>query len=192
MTAVLAAALVATAGAAGAQEGHAHGGMHGAMADCPMHAAMMQGPAAALRHAEALALTPQQVARLEAARDQAQHGHAHGAQHMAGVHQELAAAAAGETFDEARARAAIDRMSAMHAQMMVGMLRAHHETIRTLDAQQRARLQELAAAGHGEHGAGGHGGMMHCPMMMMHGGMQHGQHGGMQHGQHQHQHRHHD
>jgi Spy/CpxP family protein refolding chaperone len=184
IVAAVAVALAGVTGTAGAQEGHAHGGMHGMMADCPMHAAMTQTPAAALQHAEALALTPAQVARLEAARDQAQHGHAHGGQHGAGAHQELTAAVAGETFDEARARAAVDRMSAMHAQMMVGMLRAHHETVRTLNAGQRTRLQELAAAAHGAHGQGG----MMCPMMM-HGGMQHGQqhqHGQHQHGQHQH------
>lgn len=173
----------------------AGGGMMGMMKDCPMMGAMAQGPEAALRHKDALGLTPQQVQRLEALRNTAP-DHAAMMTRMQEIHAQIRAATAGEVFDEAAARAAFDRMGDLHTEMGVAMLRTQHQVRRILTPEQRETLAEQGGGMMGMmqncpmmggmmgrmHGQGGmHGGMMEdCPMMK--GGMMGGHHGMKQEG----------
>lgn len=158
-----------------AQAGGGMGGMMAMMKDCPMMKSMQQGPAAALQHKQELGLSADQVQRLEALQSSAQPGHMQMMNQMQAVHQQIAQATEGERFNEAAARAAFDRMGDMHTEMGVAMLRTRHQTRQILNAQQRAKLQEM---GGGMMGMQGMMGMMKdCPMMkggMMGGGMMHG------------------
>ena len=136
----------------------------GMMEHCPIMAAMVKGPAAALEHRDTLDLSSGQVERLEALRRE-----------MAETH-----------------RVAMQRMRELHEEMMAVGRRAQEQTAQVLTAEQNQLLEGLRPADmhrmHGMHGMRGmmpmdstmgmggmgrmHGmtGMMrHC--MMMHGGM---------------------
>jgi Spy/CpxP family protein refolding chaperone len=198
--------LLASAGMLAAQDApagqmHRHGeAQHGMMQHCPMHAAMAQGPRAALQHREHLGLSAEQAQRLEAIHQRQHQAHQQVMPQMQEVHRQVAATTEAERFDEQAARAALQRAGQLHTDMMLANLRAQHETRAVLSAQQREQLRQHAGhhggmhgaqGGHGQHGMQGqhgmHGGgmgMMSCPMMG--GGMQHGQ--GHQHGE-QHRHR---
>lgn len=170
----LSALVLTVAGVVYAQgrQGGMMGGMMSMMRDCPMMQAMQQGPAAALQHKQELGLTADQVQRLEALQSSAQPGHMQMMNQMQAIHQEIARATEGERFNEAAARAAFDRMGDMHAEMGVAMLRTQHQTRQILNAQQRAKLQEMGGGMQGMMGM-----MKDCPMMkggMMRGGMMHG------------------
>jgi Spy/CpxP family protein refolding chaperone len=160
--------LIASAGALGAQDGHAgHGAMHRqgegqhGMQGCPMHAAKTQGPQAALQHREHLGLSADQVQRLEAAHQRMHQAHQQVMPQMQEVQRQAAAAAEAARFDEGTTRALAQRAGQAHADMLLANLRAQHETRGILTAQQRERLAH--------HGAMG----MQCSMMG--GGAGHGQ-----------------
>lgn len=148
-------------------------GMMGMMNDCPMMAAVTQGPAAALERRKALALTADQVRKLEAARARETAAERPAMDSMRVLHDRLAPLADAPQFDDGGVRAVFERMGALHADMGVAMLRARHEAREVLTPEQR---QKLAAAGTDTTGMPGMmGGMMgsggtHCPMM--HGMMQ--------------------
>lgn len=148
-----------------------------------MMGAMSQGPQAALEHREELGLTEAQVTRLETVAAQAEPNHSRAMPQMQALHQQIRQATAGDQFDEAAARAAFERMGALHTEMGLSMLRTQHQTQQILSAEQRAKLREL---GGGMMGMEGMMGMMKdCPMMqggMMGGGMMNQSQGGsMQH-----------
>lgn len=141
----------------------------GMMAHCPMMGGV--SPAMLLGHADALKLTADQVARIEALRDQsAGPAHMHGA--MA-AHRQAAELLQAERPDlaayEAKLREAADHMVQNHT----SMARTAVEARAILTPEQRASLADLdhAAMGHsGGHGQSdmhgeGHAGMMNCPMM---------------------------
>lgn len=154
------------------------GSMMGMMADCPMMGAMAEGPAAALRHADELALTDVQVERLETIRATSAEAHRAIMPQMQQVHRQIRAATEGERFDEAAARAAFRAMGDLHIDMGVSMLRAGHEARAVLTSEQREKLAAKRPAGMmGGSGMGSMMGMMKdCPMMggMMGGGMMKG------------------
>lgn len=155
-----------------------HGDMMGMMQDCPMMQARAEGPAAALEHRDELDLSNEQVEKLEALQEQVAASRGTAMERMKDIHEEIRAATEGERFDEAAARAAFERMGALHTEMGMAMLRARHETHAVLTPEQREKLDELTRSGMGMHGMmGGMQGMMEhmkdCPMMQ--GGM-----GGMQ------------
>jgi hypothetical protein len=196
--------LIASAGLLSAQEApaghgamHRHGeGQHGMMQGCPMHAAMVQGPQAALQHRDHLGLSADQVQRLESAHQRMHQAHQQVMPQMQEVHRQIAAATEAARFDESAAHAAVQRAGQLHGDMMLANLRAQNETRGILTAQQREQLAQHQGGMHGGHGQqgahGGHGqggGMgMQCPMMGG-GAHQHGQ--GQGHGQgHQHRHDH--
>jgi hypothetical protein len=182
--------LIASAGLLAAQDApaghgamHRHGeGQHGMMHGCPMHAAMAQGPQAALQHRDHLGLSADQVQRLEAAHGRMHQAHQQVMPQMQEVHRQIAAATEAARFDEQVARTATQRAGQLHADMMLANLRAQNETRGILTAQQREQLTQHAQhqgggmhggqGAHGQHGAHGGGMGMRCPMMG--GGHQHG------------------
>jgi Spy/CpxP family protein refolding chaperone len=97
---------------------------------------------------------------------------------MQELHRELEAATNDE-LDEARARAALQRMAEMQTELRLAMLRARQQTRAILTAEQREGLAELGRAHmehmhhmmqeHGMHRMMGPGMMMECPLMQ-HGG----------------------
>lgn len=125
-----------------AQSGQEAMGMMSMMQDCPMMMGMAGGPEVALRHAEALDLTPDQVEGLESLREEAVDTREAAIERMREIHQEIVRAA-GESFDEAAAREAFGRMGDLHEEVGVTMLRARHRTSRALTAEQRDVLAEL-------------------------------------------------
>jgi Spy/CpxP family protein refolding chaperone len=148
-----------------AQAGGGMGGMMGMMSmmkDCPMMGAMSQRPQAALEHHEDLGLSETQVSRLQALAEQAAPNHSRAMQQMQPLHQEIRQATTGDQFNEAAARAALDRMGDLHTEMGVAMLRTQHQTRQILTAEQRSKLQEM---GGGMMGMQGMGMMEDCPMM---------------------------
>lgn len=142
-------------------------GMMGMMQDCPMMIGMAEGPGAALQHADTLNLTSEQISRLESLRDETDETRRAAMERMDGMHDEIAAATAGETFDEAAVRDVFRRMSDLHEDIAVTTLRARHQTSRVLTAEQR----EIQTALH----AGGMEMMKNCPMMRHR--MEHGSEG---------------
>ncbi len=174
----LALALMAGVFATRALYAQARGGMGGMMSmmrDCPMMGAVAQGPDAALKHRQELGLTAAQVQRLESLSQEASPASGQAMERMQALHRDIRQASEGHQFDERAVRAAFERMGALHTDMGVSMLRAQHQTRQILNADQRAKLQEL---GGGMMGMQGMMGMMeNCPMMrggMMGGGMMHG------------------
>lgn len=157
-----------------AQTSGGMGGMMGMMSmmkDCPMMDSMQQGPGAALEHREELGLSDAQARKLEALGAQSRPEHSRAMQQMQALHQEIRQATSGDQFNEAAARAALDRMGDFHTGMSLSMLRAQHQTRQILNAEQRAKLQEV---GGGMMGMSGMMGMMKdCPMM--NGGMMGGE-----------------
>jgi Spy/CpxP family protein refolding chaperone len=161
-----------------AQTSGGMGGMMGMMSmmkDCPMMGAMTQGPQAALDHRQELGLSDAQVTRLQAVAEQSRPDHSRAMQQMQALHQEIGQATSGNQFHEVAARAALDRMGDIHTELGLSMLRTQHQTRQILNAEQRAKLQEV---GGGMMGMSGMMGMMKdCPMMkdgMMGGGMMQG------------------
>lgn len=143
------------------------------MADCPMMRSMARGPGAALEHADELALTPDQVAQLETLRDSGAEVRTENKDAMREVHQQIETLTTAESFDEAAARAAFDRMGTLHGAMAFAAARAASDVRSVLTPEQREALAELSSHSRGMmHGMEGMGGMMpmmemmrHCPMM---------------------------
>lgn len=149
-------------------------GMMSMMGDCPMMAAMMQGPDAALRQRRELGLTDAQVARLEALRTSRHEAATRAMERMAALHKELGALTGGEQFDEATARGVFDRMGVLHTEMGLAMLRTRQEVRAVLTPEQRKTLSERAGDMMGMMGTQNMMGqgmmrmmnMMSCPMMI--------------------------
>lgn len=167
------------------------GGMMATMQDCPMMIGMAEGPETALRHAETLGLTSDQIDRLESLRAEIRDTRKPAMERMRVIHQEISAAATGETFDDAAVREAFGRMGDLHEDVGVAVLRARHQTSQVLTADQREAFAGLRSNAMGMMGSmegmgamqdmegmSGMGmmemmGMMkNCPMM--HGGMGNG------------------
>lgn len=151
-----------------------HHGMMGDMQmdDCPMMAAMAQGPERILRRREELGLTPVQIGQLEVLATRSRQARAEAMAGMTGLHARLDSLARRDRFDESAVRAAFDRMGALHADLGVAMLKGQYDSRSLLTGNQR---QKLSA---GRQGAGGMAGMMghgsmgmtdmtNCPMMTM-------------------------
>lgn len=151
-----------------------HHGMMGdmQMEDCPMMAAMAQGPEGILRRREELALTPAQARQLEVLATRSRQARAEATAGMTGLHARLDSLTSTDRFDESAVRAAFDRMGGLHTELGVALLKGQHDTRSLLTPDQR---QKLSA---GSQGAGGMAGMMgkgsmgmmdmsNCPMMMM-------------------------
>ena len=130
------------------------------MDGCPMMRAHMSGPAAALKHGEALELTDAQIRDLEMLRDAMSANRQPAMERMMEAHRQLTAATEQGQFDEARARAALERMSGLHTEMAMGMLRTRARVQEILTPQQRTELDELS-------GGMMQGGMMRMMMRMM-------------------------
>ena len=165
--------------------------MMGMMHDCPMMQGMAQGPAAALKHRDSLALSDAQVQKLEAIRVRAAEARSGAMERMKALHGEIAAVAGADRFDEAAVRRAFTQMGTAHTEMGVAMLRFRHETRETLTPEQREKLARLGGGMMGMQGMSGMaemmggdmGGMMGmmqaCPMMQEMQGMMQGGMGGM-------------
>ena len=162
--------------------------MMGMMRDCPMMQGMAQGPAAALKHRDSLALSGTQVQKLEAIRTRTEEARTGAMERMTALHREIAAVAGADRFDEAAVRRAFTQMGTAHTEMGVAMLRFRHETRETLTPEQREKLARLGGGMMGMQGmpemmAGDMGGMMGmmqaCPMMQEMQGMMQGGMGGM-------------
>jgi len=153
------------------------------MADCPMHSAMLRGPAAALRSGSALALTPAQRTRLQSAQQRVDAMHTSSMAGMRAIHTELSALSQRPTLDERAARVAFDRMGRLHTEMGLAMLRASYDVAEILTPAQRDSLAAIAKRQMPKPGAMPMGGMPKggmpmsgmpmCPMMGM-GGPPHG------------------
>ena len=178
-------------------------GMHGmsdmsAMMDmmrgCPMMQGMAQGPAAALKHRDSLALSDAQVQKLEAMRTRADEARSVAMERMKSFHSEIAGMADAERFDEAAVRRSFTQMGTAHTEMGVAMLRARSATRETLTPEQREKLARLGSGMMGMQGMQGMSGMMEmmggdmggmmgmmqaCPMMQGMQGMMQGGMGGM-------------
>lgn len=143
------------------------------MADCPMMRSLAERPGVAIEHADALALTPDQIARLETLRDSGAAARTENMDAMREVHQQIEALTTAESFDEAAARTAFDRMGTLHAAMAFAAARAASLTRSVLTPEQRQALAELSSRSPGMmHEMEGMGGMMpmmemmrQCPMM---------------------------
>lgn len=109
----------------------------------PMVMATIEGPETALQFRSQLQLAADQVQQLEAV---GQHVMQREQRVMVQIHEAHGdlAAAIDEELDEARARAALERIGELHAQMGLVTLRARHETRAILNQEQRKRLSELA------------------------------------------------
>ena len=162
----------AAAGVLRAQQGGSgRMGMMSMMADCPMMQAMQESPGAVLKRQGELGLSADQVSRLQALERAAGGAPMQGTERMRALHQEIARVTNAERFDEAAARAALDRMGDLHTEMGVAMLRTRHQVRQILTPTQR---EKLAAQGGGMMGMhrrmmGGGMDMENCPMMQ--GGM---------------------
>lgn len=168
----LALVLVAGLAAAGMLYAQKSGGMSGMMGmmsmmeNCPMMSGMRESPQAALEHREELELTEAQVGRLESLQEGAKPARMQAMERMRAVHEEIAAATAGEAFDEAAVRTAFDRMGDLHTETGVAMLRTRHEVRQILTPEQREKLSELGGGMMNMHAMMQMmGGMEHCPMM---------------------------
>ena len=139
------------------------GDMMAMMRSCPMMQARAGGPAAALRHREALDLSEAQVRQLEAMQESMREHRQPAMERMRETHRELAEATGEGRLDEARARAALDRMSGLHTDMAMGMLRSTARVREILTPDQNAKLQEMGGNMMGS-------GMMQMMMRMMMGG----------------------
>lgn len=147
------------------------------MAECPMMSSMMQGPGAALQLRRELALTADQVTRLEALQSTLRQSSARTTDSMTALHKEFAAVAGASQLDENAARRLYDRMGSLHTEMGVALLRARFDTRALLTAEQRKTLENrskgmMGMPGNmrmGEMSMGGMrmGHMAGCPMMMM-------------------------
>ncbi|MBW3554869.1 MAG: Spy/CpxP family protein refolding chaperone [Gemmatimonadetes bacterium] len=179
------------AGLLHAQSEQKAGGMMATMQDCPMMMGMAEGPGAALRHAETLGLTSDQIDRLESLRVEIRDTRKAAMERMRVIHQEIAAAATGQTFDDAAVREAFGPMGDLHGDIGVAVLRARHQTSQVLTADQREAFAGLRSNAmgmmgsmegmglmQGMEGMSGMGMMEMMEMMkncpMMHGGMGNG------------------
>lgn len=142
------------------------------MDGCPMMRAHMSGPAAVLKHGDALELTEAQMRQLETLREAMAGNREPGMERMMESHRQLAGATEQGQFDEASARAALERMSSLHTEMALGMLRTRARVHEILTPEQRTELDELS-------GGMMQGGMMGMMRMMMNGDSM----GGMMHGE---------
>ncbi len=134
------------------------------MGDCPMMGAMMRGPGAALSRRKALGLSDAQVQRLEALRASETQAMKQPMDSMTALHRRMAALADAEQLDESAVRAEFDRLSALHTEMGMAMMRATHDVRALLTPEQRKTLAAGSGAGMGMRGMSGQD-MSGCPMM---------------------------
>lgn len=125
------------------------------MESCPMMQMHMAGPAAVLRHRQTLELSASQIREMESLRNAAQERRGPAMEAMRQAHEDLARGSGDAGFDEARARAALDRMAKTHTEMALGMLRDRDHVREILTPEQSAKLDELGS------------GMMDMMQMMM-------------------------
>lgn len=141
--------------------GMMHGGMmHGGM----MHGAM-PGPALLLLHRESLALTPEQVQRLEVLAATQRRAVEQLMPEAMRAMADLMAAVSGE-IDIDAARAAHDRLARVHSEMMVAGLQAMKDARQTLTPGQLTRWDAMIAQMGGMMRMMGPMGPMMGPMMM--------------------------
>ena len=115
-----------------------------AIADCPMMAAMLRGPDAALSKRKALGLTDAQVRQLETVRTAEMQAMKPAMDGMMAIHKQLAALSDAPQFDESAVRSMFDRMGALHTAAGTAMLRARHDAAAVLTAEQRKKLDDSA------------------------------------------------
>jgi len=131
----------------GHQEMHHHQEMHGqammGMMGMMGRTGMMEGPQFALRERERLGLSGEQVQALESIHESLHQAHMETMTEMQAAREEVEAAME-DHLDEARARAALERMAGMHVEMGLSMLQARQQTRETLTEEQRQRLAEAA------------------------------------------------
>lgn len=137
------------------------------MRSCPMMQARSAGPAAALKHRDALDLSEAQVRELEALQEMMRERRQPAMEQMRETHRELADATGEEGLDEQRARTALERMSGLHTDMAMGMLRSTARVREILTPAQTAELEEMSKDMMGS-------GMMQMMMRMMGGGSMEG------------------
>jgi Spy/CpxP family protein refolding chaperone len=113
------------------------------MPDCPMHAAMMRGPAAALRAGATLELSAEQRTRLQNVQRQVDAAAASAMQGMRALHTRLDTLSRRPQLDESAARAAFDAMGRLHTQMGMTMLRASYDVAAILTPAQRDSLAAI-------------------------------------------------
>lgn len=134
----------------GHQEMDHHQEMHGqammGMMGMMGRTGMMEGPQFALRERERLGLSGEQVQALESIHESLHQAHMETMTEMQAARQEVEAATE-DDLDEARARAALERMAGMHVEMGLSMLQARQQTRETLTDEQRQRLSEAAQEG---------------------------------------------
>lgn len=118
-------------------------GMMNMMEGCPMMVAMQRCPVGLLGKREALGLTAGQVQQLEALAAASRPGRARAMEQMRSLHAELARLAGSEQLNEAAVRAAVTRMGALHADMLVAMLRQAEQAQRVLTPAQQQKLRTL-------------------------------------------------
>lgn len=117
------------------------------MRRCPMMSAMAGGPDAALAQRTALKLSDTQVQRLEALRGSVQRTRTATMAQMPALQQTITQATNAQPLNEQGIRTALDRMAALHGDMVIAMLRAHQATQGILTAQQREQLASTARPG---------------------------------------------
>lgn len=151
------------------------------MANCPMMAAMAQGPDGILKRRAEFNLTPDQVKQLEMLAARSKRASSEAMAGMPLVHARLDSLGRTERFDESAVRTAFDRMGTLHTQMGVALLSAQHEARSLLTPEQRGKLAAGSRGGNGMMGMDGMMGMMgkgtkggmsmmdmsDCPMMKM-------------------------
>lgn len=144
-------------------------GMMAMMDEGPMMRATRPGPAAALKHREALGLADAQVARLERLTNEASKARDEAMERMRELHREIRAATEADRFDAAAIRAAWERMGKVHADWGVTLSRSARATRDVLTPEQREKLASLSSGMMGDHAMMmkmmDHMQSMQCPMM---------------------------
>jgi Spy/CpxP family protein refolding chaperone len=122
-------------------------GMPGmASMDDAMPTLMASSPHAILAHRTALGLTSAQIASLQSLEQGAKARDDSTMVEMAPLHEALLKAVDATPLDESAVRSLSDNMGALHAKMMVGMMRSIHDARAQLTAKQRNRLAGIAHA----------------------------------------------
>lgn len=155
----------------------ATGGMMGMMSmmhRCSTTGARMHTAQMALAHRKQLDLSATQVQKLEALQDDAKQAMMQAMHKMQPLQQQLITATTGNQFDEQAVRGALEKMSALHSDAAVAMLRTSFDARRVLTPEQRESLAKAAGGMMGKGGTTGMQGM--TGMRGMTGG---GMHGGM-------------
>jgi Spy/CpxP family protein refolding chaperone len=139
--------------------GHQMMGKMDMSADCPMMSAMMLGPGAALGSSGALHLSAGQVSQLQALKHTLDQGRKAGMDSMMALHRQINGIVQASQFDEPAARAAFDRMGALHADMGLTMARAQHQVAGILTPAQEKSLAAIGKTKMNSNGMSGMSGM---------------------------------